>query len=342
MASRRKFRLLSRGALRRLTLFALIAAGVLLYAVPSMTVMPGRSHSGPLPVATPAQLALADALRAHVVALTPKGMTRSTYSPRGMAAAATYIRTRLLDAGYTDIRESFVERGARTPNFEVIVPGASRRQEIIVVGAHYDSFQGTPGADDNASGVAAVLELAARFRAAPRARTVRFLFFVNEEPPAFWTPAMGSYVYAAACRAAGDDVRAMLSIESIGYYDTTPGSQKYPAPLSSLYPDTGDFIGFVSNWGNRGLVRRCVDVFRRTTPFPSEGAALPGALPGVGWSDHWSFWEHDYPALMVTGTATFRNPHYHLITDTAEKLDYERTARVVEGLERVLIDLAEN
>jgi Zn-dependent M28 family amino/carboxypeptidase len=337
---RRRFKLVTRRALLRLSILGaiLLAAGVWAYA--TMIRMPGRSHSGALPALTESQRELAARLEAHVRVLASDIGKRSTFHPRQLADAAAYARAQLEGTGLAVRDHSFVERGTGVPNMDVTIPGTSTPAEIVLVGAHIDSFQGTPGADDNASGVAAVLELASRFAAKPQTRTLRFAIFVNEEPPAFWTADMGSLVYANKCKADGENVVAMLSLESIGYYDDEPGTQHYPPPLNLAYPSRGNFIGFVGNFGSRRLVRRCVAVFREHAAFPSEGAALPSALPGVGWSDHWSFWQIGCDAVMVTGTATFRNPHYHQPTDTPDTLDYERMARVVEGLEAVIADLA--
>ncbi|MHC4320424.1 MAG: M28 family peptidase, partial [Planctomycetota bacterium] len=167
-----------------------------------------------------------------------------------------------------------------------------------------------------------------------------FLCFVNEEPPYFQTANMGSRVYARRCRQRGEDITAMICLETIGYYSDEKGSQNYPPPLGLLYPSTGDFIALVGNYGSRALVRQVVESFRRHAQFPSEGAAMPGVLPGIGWSDHWAFWKEGYSAVMVTDTAPFRYPHYHQSTDTPDKIDYERMARVVEGMEAVVRELA--
>lgn len=336
----RKFRLASRAALKRLGVLFLLIAIALAYGYWSMIVMPGSSHRGPLPPASPEQQQLAERLRTHVAALAGEVGQRSTFQPRGMAEAATYIITAMRQCGYTDRRETFVERGARTPNMEFTLGGTTDAGHIVVIGAHYDTFQGTPGADDNASGVAACIELAPHFAAKPQARTIRFVFFVNEEPPAFWTPDMGSWVYAKKCRAENDRITAMLSLETMGYYDKQPGTQLYPSPLNALYPDTGDFIGFVGNYGSRSLVKRAIRTFRTHAQFPSEGAAPPAWVPGVGWSDHWSFWQEGYDAIMVTDTAPFRNIHYHNASDKPGVLDYDRFSRVVEGLRFVIADLA--
>jgi Zn-dependent M28 family amino/carboxypeptidase len=187
--------------------------------------------------------------------------------------------------------------------------------------------------------VAALLALARMLKDGAPARTLRFVAFANEEPPHFKQPSMGSLHYAESCKQHGDDVVAMLSLETMGYYRDEPGTQKYPAPLSSFYPDTGNFIGFVGDLSSRALVNRVVDSFRRHASFPSEGAALPGSIPGVGWSDHWSFWQHGYPAVMVTDTAPFRYPHYHEPSDTPDHIDFARLAQVVRGLEKVIAEL---
>lgn len=349
---------------RLLVLFSCILLS-LIYGFFSMILMPGRSHRGPLPPTTDAQRTLADGLRTHVEILSDatggvgRVGNRSTFYPKRFAEAYVYLDDQLAAMGYDHRNEYPVQRGSPVPSIEVIVPAraaaasitavnnsggpsssSNPKPRIIVIGAHYDAFQGTPGADDNASGVAATLHLARIFQDDPQPAELRFLFFVNEEPPAFWTADMGSWVYAKACRANNDDIAAMISIESIGYYSDVPGSQRYPQPMSALYPDTGNFIGIIGNWSSRSLTRRAVRSFRTSTPFPSEGAALPSLLPGVGWSDHWSFWQEGYHAIMFTDTATFRNPYYHTPNDKADTLDYDRMARVVEGIEAVIRDLA--
>ena len=209
-----------------------------------------------------------------------------------------------------------------------------------MVGAHYDTASGAPGADDNTSGIAGTLALARKFSMAKPDRTLRFVAFVNEEPPYFQTERMGSWVYAKRCREKGEDVVAMLSLEMLGCYSDAPGSQKYPPPFSFLYPSRGNFIGFIGNTSSRRLVRQAIASFRQNERFPSEGAAVPGMIRGVGFSDHWSFWQEGYPALMVTDTAMCRYPHYHRPQDTIDKIDFDRMARVVRGLESVVADLA--
>jgi Zn-dependent M28 family amino/carboxypeptidase len=225
-------------------------------------------------------------------------------------------------------------------NIEAEIAGSTRPEELVLVGAHYDTVPHCPGANDNASGTAALLALARSLAPVRPQRTLRFAAFVNEEPPHFQTGSMGSLVYARRCRQRRERVTAMLSLETIGYYRTGPGTQHYPPVFASFYPRQGDFIAVVGNVGARQLVRRVVQSFRTREQFPCEGAAIPGAIPGVGWSDHWSFSQQGYPAVMITDTAPFRYPYYHTPEDTANQLDYDCLARVVEGLEGVIRDLA--
>lgn len=342
IGSRRRSRFVfaSRAAMFRLAILFVLIAITLIWCWYSMILMPGASFRGALPSLAEDRVTLAAQLQADVQMLAGTVGPRSPLSHRKMGEAAQYIIDRLAQSGFDAHEEVPVPAGAQTPNIIVEVIGSQRPSEIIVIGAHYDTYPGTPGADDNASGVAGVLALAAAFAEKPQARTLRFAFFVNEEPPNFQTPSMGSWVYARQCKAKGENIVAMWSLESIGYYSDAPASQQYPTPLSLLYPSQGNFIAFVGNFESRELVRRTTDAFRRLAQFPAEGAALPGVISGVGWSDHWAFWQEGYPALMVTCTAPFRNPNYHLATDTPDTLDYERAARVVYGLELVLMEFA--
>jgi Zn-dependent M28 family amino/carboxypeptidase len=225
-------------------------------------------------------------------------------------------------------------------NLEVELAGSSQADEIIVVGAHYDSVVGCPGANDNGSGVAAAIELARRLMERDLSRTVRLVFFVNEEPPFFTTDEMGSLHYARRCREESERVVAMFSLETMGCFSDKEGSQQYPFPFRFFYPSRGNFIAFVGNVASQGLVRRSVGSFRRQASIPAEGAAVPGWITGVGWSDHWSFWEQGYPGVMVTDTAPFRYAEYHTPLDTPDRVSYGHLARVVAGLERVVVDLA--
>ena len=305
-----------------------------------MTSMPGRSHEGPLPALTGEEASVALGLRQHVTQLATLIGERHLLLPERLAASANYVGAQLAAAGWSALREPFTVAGIEVANVVAERRGGSHAGQIVLVGAHYDAVPGCPGANDNGSGVAAVLEMARLLDGARLDRTVRLVLFVNEEPPHFQTDAMGSLVHARACRARGEAVVAMLSIETIGFYSDEPGSQNYPFPFSFAYPSTGNFVGFVSDLGARPLLRQAVGSFRAHTAFPSEGLAGPAFVPGISWSDHWSFREQGYPALMVTDTAPYRYPHYHQPEDTPDRLVYDRAARVVCGLARVVADLA--
>jgi len=313
---------------------------VILVGIWFVTGMPGSTWTGPLPPLTDKEQLIHDNLKRHVAALAGSIGERNVWRPGAMAAAAGYIQERFEDAGYTVNVQPFTSRGLTVNNIEAVLPGQGAADEIIVVGAHYDSVADSPGADDNASGVAALLELARLLAGTTLPRTVRFVAFANEEAPFFYGDEMGSNLYAARAQAQGEHVEAMLSLETLGYFTDQPGSQRYPFPFSLFYPDTGNFIGFVGNLSSRSLVRKAVGAFRASTAFPSEGVAAPSGIEGIHWSDHWSFWEAGYPAIMVTDTAPFRYPHYHTSTDTPGQLDYTGLARVTSGLAEVVGMLA--
>lgn len=340
VTAKRKFRLVSKAALKRLCWLAALMALLLAWSWWEMIRMPGRTFSGELPALTEAQRDIAADANRHVTALASAIGYRSTFHPKKLAQTALYLKSELEALGFEVKDHSFPSRGSPAPNLEATLTGTSKPSEIIVVGAHFDSYQGTPGADDNASGVAGVLGLTKLFATSPQSRTIRFVLFPNEEPPAFQQQDMGSLVYANACRAAGDNIVAMLSLEMLGHYKDGKGTQKYPFPMALLYPNEGNFIGFATNFTNRSLLKRCISVFRENAQFPSEGAALPEGIPGIGWSDHWAFWQAGYPALMITDTAHFRNPNYHTAADKPDTLDYERMARVIEGIGAIVRDLA--
>jgi len=301
--------------------------------------MPGKSYTGPLPPLSEEEVVLVGGLRRDVKRLAGEIGERNVWQYHSLLTAGEFIADSLKQAGY-EVRRQEYEVGGRTcSNLEVEVSAANQSREIVIVGAHYDSVFRCAGANDNATGTASVLALAQAFAGRQISRNLRFVAFVNEEPPHFQTEAMGSLVYARRCRQRGEKVVAMLSLETIGYYSDEEGSQSYPAPLSLFYPTTGNFICFVGNLSSRRLTHEVVASFRAHAKFPSEAATLPASIPGVGWSDHWAFWQQGYPAIMVTDTALFRYPQYHSKDDTPHRINYERLARVVAGLKRVVEDL---
>lgn len=306
----------------------------------AMTRMPGTSYRGPLPPLSPSEAEIAAGLRQQVLALAGAIGERNIWRPGSMDKAATHIAATLEGLGYTVNRQQLTAYGADAVNLEVALHGRNQPAEILVIGAHYDTVLHSPGANDNGSGVAALLELARLLRHRQPGRTIRLVAFANEESPFYFTKEMGSHQYAARCKARGEKIIGMLALETMGYYADTPGSQRYPWPFGLFYPNRADFIAMVGNLPSRALVRHVTAGFRQHAKFPAEGLAAPGFVYGIGWSDHWSFWEQGYPALMVTDTAFFRSPYYHTPQDSPEKLDYERLARVVAGLGQVVLDLA--
>ncbi len=304
--------------------------------------MPGRSFTGPLPPPDAAQVALSQAMQDDLRHLTESiGERNVGDAPLGLAQAADWFEDELRKNGYSPERQTFEVRQVPCSNVDATLTGTREPDAIVLVGAHYDSALGTRGADDNGSGTVALMAIERYFAGKPRSKTLRFVHFVNEEPPHFWSPDMGSVRYAKRSAQRGEKIIAMISLESVGFYSSEQGSQSYPFPMSVFYPSRGDFIGVIGNVSSRALVREAVTTFRATTRFPSEGAALPDKTPGVGWSDQEPFWNEGYPGIMITDTALFRNPNYHKPSDRTETLDFDRMARVVSGLERVVEHLAE-
>ena len=294
----------------------------------------GKKHLGELPPLTEDETAVSIRLKSDVMVLAGAIGERNIEKYEQLCSATDFIANRFRELGFVVRRDEYEVDGRVVANVVAELVGG---KNIIIVGAHYDSPLGSPGADDNASSVAALLELARRFQSVAKPRhTIRFVAFVNEEPPYFQTDLMGSRLYAKRAKERGDMIKAMLCMDCIGYYSDIACSQLYPPPLDRFYPDTANFISFVGNIRSSLLLRRCLKAFRDTTSFPSEGLVGPESIQGVGWSDHWSFWQEGYPAVMITDTAHLRNRHYHLPTDTPEKLDCDRMARVVMGIGNIV------
>ncbi|WAK02932.1 M28 family peptidase [Methylobacter sp. YRD-M1] len=289
---------------------------------------------------TAEQAGLAGRLQGHVSALAGAIGERNVFRPQALHAAADYIRAQWVAQGYQVVTQSYEALGVRSENLEITLPGTDQLDKILLIGAHYDSVQGSPGANDNASGVAALLELSLALSRMKPSCSIRFVAFVNEEPPFFYWGKMGSGVYAKAARAKNDDIRLMISLEMLGYYSDAPHSQRYPPLLGFFYPDRANFIAFVSNLDSRDQLHELVAVFRAHSDFPAESLAAFSFVPGVSWSDHLSFWRENYKAVMVTDTAFYRYAYYHSEQDTPEKLDYIAMARVVSGLQAAVASLA--
>jgi hypothetical protein len=303
--------------------------------------VPGTPHSGPLPPISAEETEVVVRLKQHVTAIasTPHNVQHF----ENLEAAARYIEQSLTTSGYAVAVQAYEVDGEMVRNLEATIEPKTVEPDAssIIIGAHYDSAGDAPGANDNGSGTAAVLELARLLKDARPARTrLRFVLFVNEEPPYFQTEDMGSYRYARLLAERHEPVSAMISLETIGFFSDRPGSQRYPQPFGAVFRDKGDFIAFVGMPGSRSLVHKVMASFRSHTAFPSIGGVAPGNISGIAWSDHWSFAQHGFPAMMVTDTAVFRYPHYHRPTDTPDKVDYERLARITKGMDRVIRELA--
>ena len=275
-------------------------------------------------------------LRSTVETLAGQFRTRWITHPETLEAAADWIAEQMRSAGLEVEYQEFNLREGVFRNVVGVRPGVDRSAPILVLGAHYDAYGELPGADDNASGVAGLLELA-RTLDAPPPRTVHFVAFVNEEPPFFGGDDMGSVRYARKLVELGTDVGLMISIEMIGCFDDAPGSQRYPfRALRWLYPDRGNFLAVVGDLGSTSAIREVKRALLSTGAVPIRSFRGPTWLPGVDWSDHSSFRRAGFRAVMVTDTAFLRNPRYHTRGDTPDTLDYERMAAVVRALHGVL------
>jgi len=264
---------------------------------------------------------------------------RNIYHYPQLVEAAGFIERRLREAGYAPARQEYEAKDKLFANIEAEVRGAVAPEDVVIVGAHYDTHRSSPGANDNGSGIAALLALARAFAQETVGRTLRFVAFTNEEKPFLRTRQMGSRMYAARCRERGENVVGMICLETIAYRSENFGSQ-HLSLFGLLAPARGNFIALVGNRRSRPLLADATHSFRRQSQVPCETFVLPTHFPGAWSSDHWSFWKEGYPALMVTDTAPLRYPYYHKRKDTIERLDYEFLAAVTEGVRGAVADLA--
>jgi len=302
--------------------------------------MPGRSFKGTPPELTATEKSVAQNLRSHVDALAVGIGIRHAAQSDSLQRAAKYILLQFIRRGFAVTTESFEFAGVTQQNVVAEIIGRRRPHEVIVIGAHYDTCVNTPGADDNASGVAALLEIATLLKDVPLDRTVRFVAFPNEEDSGEAWENMGSYHHAKRSHARGDQLVGMISLEMLGYFSNEPDSQHYPFPFNLFYPDRGNFIGFVGNTASKDWVHKVVRDFRELANFPSEGAAAPERFKDIARSDHWAFWQFNCPALMVTDTSNFRFPYLHGMEDTPDKLDFDAMSRITVGMSKVIVRLA--
>ena len=209
--------------------------------------------------------------------------------------------------------------------------------DTIVIGAHYDACGQSPGADDNASGVAALIELAYLLGKNPPNKTVELVAYTLEEPPFFGSTNMGSAFHARRIAAEERKITGMIALEMIGYYDDRWGSQSYPALLLHiLYPNRGNFLGVIGRWDQGDWLKTVKAGMKGATDLPIYSIRAPAAVPGINFSDHRNYWPHDIPAVMVTDTAFYRNKTYHSPNDTPGRLDYDRMSKVVVALQKLI------
>lgn len=276
-------------------------------------------------------------LKEHVYTLSHEIGDRNIFVYKRLEKSVEYIAEQFISFGYNVKFQSYSVENKVVKNIIANKRGISPSDKIIVVGAHYDTCF-NPGGDDNSSGVAGLLELARILSCHPTDFSIKFVTFVNEEPPFFKTEKMGSRVFARSAKLKGEKIIGAIIFEMIGYYSDQPNSQQYPFFYPKHLPDRGNFIALVGNLSSRNFVKKIATAFRRYSTFPMETITGFGFL-GIDFSDHWSFWKEGYCAVMVTDTAFYRNPNYHTYSDTYETLNYENMGEVVKGFKQVIVAL---
>jgi len=319
---------------RRIVLYILLFLVAPVLLIGYIVSQPSRSHNQPSQASVDPKR-----LVAHVRFLSEDCAPRAYDRRENLAKAAAYIRQQFTEKGGDVSKQVYDVNGLTYENVILTLPGKDPAR--IIVGAHYDAFGNTPGADDNASAVAGLIELARLLADIELQHTVELVAYCTEEPPFFGTDDMGSARHAALLRQQRVDVRAMIALEMIGYFTNEKGSQQYPMRLLHLfYPSRGNFIGIVGNTKQRWLTREMKRLMRGTTDLPVYSVSIPSFVPGVDFSDHRSYWEQGFPAVMITDTAFYRNKMYHADGDTADRLDYDRMAKVVVGVFEAVKELA--
>jgi Zn-dependent M28 family amino/carboxypeptidase len=278
-------------------------------------------------------------LREYIAILASEIGERNLYRYENLQAAARFIEHTWHELGYRVSHQAYEAKDLQFANLEIEIPGTSKPEEIVILGAHYDTHEKSPGANDNGSAIAALLELARVFSGKRLPRTLRFVAFTNEEHPFTRTAEMGSRVYARRCHERKEEIRAMICLETIGYCSEQQGSQRLSFK-GLLLPRRGNFIALVGNRRSKALLSDINRLFRSRCDVPCKALTLPTNFPGAWSSDHWSFWKEGYPGVMLTDTAPLRYRYYHTPKDTPEKVSYDFLTRVVNGLEGTISSLA--
>lgn len=310
-------------------LFIILLVLFIVYSVVKVRFMPSAMSPKPDVAVSPD----IDHLYTHVEYLSVRIGSRSVYEYGNLQAARNYIVSYLENLGCAPDLQDYEYNGKIFSNVIVTIKGKHLPEKTVVFGAHYDTVRGTPGADDNASAVAVLLEMCRALKDSSPGRTLKLIFFTLEEPPVFRSEFMGSFVWAKGAKAREEDIHGMVCLEMLGYYTERKGGQSFPLPLMGLlYSTTPNFIAVVGNLQSRNLVKRVGGFLASGCGVPVETLSTVGIVPGVDFSDHRSFWEMGYPAIMVTDTAFYRNPNYHTANDTIDTLDFSRMADLLRGL----------
>lgn len=321
-------------------LVLLLIVGFCTAVVWYMTDAPGLNHAGAAPALSDADKEVSARLRKHVETISRDFGTRGVHQNSALSQAADYIENELRRVGLTVQKHTYEAKSGLNTNFEFQIQGSRNQHEFVVVGAHLDSPRRSPGADANASGCAVLVEVARSLASAACGRTVRIVFFSGGEAPIAGTDDMGSRAYAKRCKEKKENVVAMLAFDGLGTFNAAAGTQSSPFPFNFAYPDQGDFVAFVADFGGRSLMRQSVQLFRGSAAFPAQGGTFPSWLPGMTDTDSASFASEGYPSVLVTDTGTLRNDMHGGPSDTFDRLDYDRMAVVTAGLTRVISTLA--
>ncbi|MCP3919177.1 MAG: M28 family peptidase [bacterium] len=326
--------------LTKITIVLALAVGFLVIAVVRMTDIAEDAYAGPLPALTQAEAESLERLRNDVQHVSLKIGQRNFTRVSGLENTLQFLRSSIEPLGYKVQMHDFSVHGKALQNLVIEVRGVAVPSEILVVSAHYDSYLKSKSADASASGTAALLELLRLNSGRKFSRTVRFVFCANGEPPWRGTADDGHVRYAEACEAARENVVAAICIGSIGYYSETAGSQDFAFPLNLTYPSTGDFAAVFGAPRSRALVEKVAGLWTVETSFPLQAGAIPGWVPGVPSGGHEAFDAVGIPSVLIGDTREQRFPDVGTAYDLHDRLDYDRMARVVHGLRRVVDELS--
>lgn len=264
---------------------------------------------------------------------------RNPENHEALSRCAEWLQHRWESLGYEVRIQTFTMEGAEYSNLEVELPGRKAPSQIVIVSAQYDTLPGSPGANNNASGMAILLTLSKMLKGYQPQRTLRLVAFTTEEPPYFGTEQMGSFHYARRSRQLEEDIRVMISLDALGFYRDVPKSQRLPFPFSLFYPDRANFLAFIGDLRSRRSVVEATKGFKQGSAFPIEAGVAPRWVKGASWSDHSSFWRFGYMGMQVTDTGAFRSPWHTNQGDTMEKISFSSLARITMGLYASILHL---